>query len=60
MARPVAVSVVKVLSLPYRVPAALTATMRKWYVVLGLKLLMLALMFRYVFSLWLWGAVVNP
>jgi hypothetical protein len=40
---PVAVGVVKVLSLPYLVPALLVVTIRKWYVVLALNPLMLAL-----------------
>jgi hypothetical protein len=40
--------VVKALSLPYLVPPLLVATIRKWYLVLALKPLMLALMFRNV------------
>jgi hypothetical protein len=39
---PVPFSVVKVLSLPYLVPLLLVATIRKWYVVLAVKLPMLA------------------
>jgi hypothetical protein len=46
---PVLVRVVRVSSLPYVVPSALLATIRKWYVVLAVKLLMLALTFRTVF-----------
>jgi hypothetical protein len=42
---PVALSVVKVLSLPYLVPALFVATTRKWYVVLAAKPLMLAATF---------------
>jgi hypothetical protein len=43
--------VVKVLSLPYLVPALLVAMIRKWYLVLALNPLMLALMFRNVLPL---------
>jgi hypothetical protein len=57
---PVGLSVVKVLSLPYLVPLLLVATIRKWYVVLAVKPLMLATMFWYVFPAFLWGAVVSP
>jgi hypothetical protein len=39
---PVALSVVKVRSAPYLVPALLVATIRKWYVVLAAKPLILA------------------
>jgi hypothetical protein len=46
---PVALNVVKVRSAPYAVPSALLATIRKWYVVNAVKLLMLALTFRNVF-----------
>jgi uncharacterized membrane protein len=42
---PVALSVVKVRSAPYLVPALLVATIRKWYVVLAAKPLMLAATF---------------
>jgi hypothetical protein len=52
--------VVKVLSLPETVPALLVATMRKWYVVLAVKPLMLAATFWYVFPVLLWVAVVCP
>jgi hypothetical protein len=42
---PVALNVVKVLSLPYLVPALLAATIRKWYVVFAVNPEMLALIF---------------
>jgi hypothetical protein len=42
---PVALSVVKVRSAPYLVPPLLVATIRKWYVVLAVKPLMLAITF---------------
>jgi hypothetical protein len=46
---PLALRVVKVLSLPYLVPALFVATIRKWYVVLAAKPLMFALTPWYVF-----------
>jgi hypothetical protein len=57
---PVALSVVKVLSLPYLVPALFVATIRKWYVMLGVKPEMFALTLWYVFPVLLWLAVVCP
>jgi hypothetical protein len=57
---PVALRVLKVRSAPYRVPALLLATMRKWYVVFALNPLMLALTFWYVLPLLLWIGVVSP
>jgi hypothetical protein len=57
---PVGEGVVKVLSLPYLVPALLVATIRKWYVVLALKPLMFAITVLGVFPVLVWGAVVNP
>jgi hypothetical protein len=43
---PVALNVLKVLSIPCRTgPALFMATMRKWYIVLGVKPLMLAATF---------------
>jgi hypothetical protein len=42
---PVALSVLKVLSLPYLVPLLLVATIRKWYVVLAVKPPMVATTF---------------
>jgi len=49
--RPVALSVVKVLSLPYLVPALLVATVRKWYVVLAVNPEMFPETFCVVFPL---------
>jgi hypothetical protein len=57
---PVALSVVKVLSLPYLVPALFMATIRKWYVVLAAKPLMLAATFWYVLPVFVWEAVLDP
>ena len=51
---------VKVLSLPYPVPALFVATIRKWYVVLAVKPLMLAATAWYVLPVLLWAAVVSP
>ena len=42
---PVALNVVKVLSLPRIIPALFMATIRKWYVVFAVKLLILAATF---------------
>jgi len=52
--------VVKVLSLPYLVPALFVALIRKWYVVLPLNPLKYALTLWYVFPILLWEAVVCP
>jgi hypothetical protein len=57
---PVGPNVVKVRSAPYLVPALLVATIRKWYVVLAAKPLMLAATFWYALPLLLWIAVVSP
>jgi hypothetical protein len=57
---PVGLTVVKVRSMPYLVPALLVATMRKWYVVLAAKPLMVAGTFWYVFPVLVWFAVVSP
>ena len=57
---PVALSVVKVRSAPYLVPALLVATIRKWYVVLAAKPLMLAATFWYALPVLPWIAVVSP
>jgi hypothetical protein len=48
---PVALRVVNVRSAPYVVPALFMATMRKWYVVLAAKPLILALTLWYVLPL---------
>jgi hypothetical protein len=42
---PVALSVVKILSLPYKMLRLLAATIRKWYVVLAVKPSMVAATF---------------
>jgi len=52
--------VLKVLSLPYPVPALFVATIRKWYAVLALNPEMFALTLWYVFPLLVWEAVVDP
>ena len=57
---PVALSVVKVLSLPWVVPLLLVATIRKWYVVLAVKPLMFATTLCVVFPVKVWLAVVEP
>jgi len=57
---PVALSVVKVRSAPYLVPALLVATIRKWYVVLAAKPPMLAATFWYAFPVLVWIAVWSP
>jgi len=57
---PVGLSVVKVLSLLYLVPALLVATIRKWYVVLALNPLMFALILWYVFPVLVWTGVACP
>jgi uncharacterized membrane protein len=57
---PVALSVVKVMSLPYLVPPLLVATTLKWYVVLALKLLIFALTLWNVLPVLVWEDVVCP
>jgi hypothetical protein len=57
---PVGLSVVKVLSLPYLVPAPFVATIRKWYVVLALNPLMLALIACSAFPVRVCMGVLNP
>ena len=57
---PVALSVVKVLSMPYLVPPLFMATIRKWYVVLAVNPEMFALALWYVFPVLVWEAVVDP
>jgi len=52
--------VVKVLSLPYAVPALFVATIRKWYVVLAVNPEMFALTLWYVFPVLIWESVVCP
>jgi hypothetical protein len=49
MGGPLIVMVLKLLSLPILVPCALLATIRKWYVVLAVRLLILAVTLRDVF-----------
>jgi hypothetical protein len=57
---PVALSVVKVRSPPYLVPALLVVTMRKWYVVFALRPEMFALILWYVFPIFVCEEVVEP
>jgi hypothetical protein len=57
---PVMLRVVNVLSPPKIVPALLVATIRKWYVVLAVKPVILALTGTYVFPLRFCIGVVEP